>query len=397
MKTTEFLWNRDVTSDRWLTGVDSDGIEDLWLATSVGNLAALTVAIERGRSAMELMPHRGKGSKSRARPHYEPLVENTGLFRTFAGLGQGRQSYLDFATRYGPLGLELEFRPANNPTTTLHGEPLSLWREAVGTINIAVRLWDTLRTMLTHLNAEDPEALDDAAKSSSDAFKAVFSDLAELEGLSIHAALEAEATGVSESEVVVRWADPTYIGKRKDLAARIGCPISHSLTLPVDLFTRRDTRLLLPNAAIGVLTDFVDLHLRTFGSIAYSSSVRPGERGVFMSASNLLGALWLQFALSIDGNSRFERCARSGCAEWIELAPSVNRSDRRYCSPSCKNAAWRERIADALRLEAQGLTEAAIAKRMGADAGGQPVTRKQVRDWLAAGASRRRKLGGSAT
>jgi hypothetical protein len=58
---------------------------------------------------------------------------------------------------------------------------------------------------------------------------------------------------------------------------------------------------------------------------------------------SLLDALWLQFAQSLHGIDSFEQCARQGCGRWFQLAPQAKRRTAKYCSPACRNRAWRDR------------------------------------------------------
>ena len=46
----------------------------------------------------------------------------------------------------------------------------------------------------------------------------------------------------------------------------------------------------------------------------------------------LLGSMWLQFAQEVSGNRRYGVCEADQCPNWFE----VRRSDRRFCSNSCK-------------------------------------------------------------
>jgi hypothetical protein len=59
---------------------------------------------------------------------------------------------------------------------------------------------------------------------------------------------------------------------------------------------------------------------------------------------NLLGALWLQFALTIERGSDFRRCAE--CGTWFELAPGLGRSDKQFCSVRCRVRSHRKRQAE---------------------------------------------------
>jgi len=51
---------------------------------------------------------------------------------------------------------------------------------------------------------------------------------------------------------------------------------------------------------------------------------------------HLLAAMWLQFALSIDTQAQFRRCAFPECPTWFAVEPASGRSDKRFCSDTCR-------------------------------------------------------------
>jgi hypothetical protein len=113
-----------------------------------------------------------------------------------------------------------------------------------------------------------------------------------------------------------------------------------------------------------------------------------GRLNLVVEPVDLLSALWLQFARAVDGNRTYKRCERVGCSEWFELTPSVSRSDRQYCSDSCKAKAWRENVRTARRYQEQRLSVEQIVERMSTAA--DAVTSAQVEGWLNAAAKRRK-------
>jgi hypothetical protein len=56
---------------------------------------------------------------------------------------------------------------------------------------------------------------------------------------------------------------------------------------------------------------------------------------------SLIGALWLQFAQAVSGQRAFHPC--DACGRLIELHPTANRADRRYCGDACRARAYRKR------------------------------------------------------
>jgi len=67
-----------------------------------------------------------------------------------------------------------------------------------------------------------------------------------------------------------------------------------------------------------------------------------GKLRLSFNPRNLLGALWLQFALAVSGDWDFNHCEY--CGRPFLLTPSINRTNRRYCKNSCKNMAYRQRV-----------------------------------------------------
>jgi hypothetical protein len=61
---------------------------------------------------------------------------------------------------------------------------------------------------------------------------------------------------------------------------------------------------------------------------------------------NLLEAMWLQFAGSLGTDLDLFRCSRESCGHWFERAPQAKRRTAVYCSPACRNKAWRGRKSD---------------------------------------------------
>lgn len=59
--------------------------------------------------------------------------------------------------------------------------------------------------------------------------------------------------------------------------------------------------------------------------------------------SELCGALWIQFALAIDGSQNFRSC--SVCQTWFPVAAGRSRTDKEYCSDACRMRAYRKRKA----------------------------------------------------
>jgi hypothetical protein len=77
---------------------------------------------------------------------------------------------------------------------------------------------------------------------------------------------------------------------------------------------------------------------------------------------DLLGGLWLQFALAFTGNKRFEKCPN--CGEWFEVSREAARESRQYCSDTCRTTTHQKRKEDAILRYLKGELPKEIAKSL---------------------------------
>jgi hypothetical protein len=112
---------------------------------------------------------------------------------------------------------------------------------------------------------------------------------------------------------------------------------------------------------------------------------KPQERelGLYSVPKDVVGSIWLQFAEAVAGKKEFERC--EVCRTWIEKSgrgrsrkdqERKGRSDRLYCSPRCKQEAYRQRKERVLRLHAEGKKPREIAQEVG-------TTAETAKGWIA--------------
>lgn len=221
---------------------------------------------------------------------YSPLATATGLFRHFAETTPDEAGILAFANAYGSLGgtIEENLRSETAPFPRLVGEAFSEW----------VRAIDQLRTVLSAW---------DAAKASDTAFL----------GRSIH----------WNEDTVYFLSDTTY--------ERIGS----SLDDPSMGMRFEEGDLLAPAQELvrrRVNTQLVD-H-RVAPRLLWNAGE---EMDIRFNPVSLIGALWFQFARAIAGNKAFKQC--QNCKNWIEVGGDRSaRSDKKFCSPSCKAAFHRK-------------------------------------------------------
>jgi hypothetical protein len=216
---------------------------------------------------------------------YQPL-EVPALFRIFAYTPPTVEGILAFANEYGRL---------HHPTR--EGESFGDWVEPISLLRFIIELWDALQ-------AQDEEMLRQIITIRRD------------EDLGLWA---------------VDYKIPPSTGWKPDLTTYPD--ESTGFTGEGDIW----------HAALSLVRFAVDSHLegKTTPRLLYSSST--DSLAFVLLPETLLHGLWLQFALSIDGNTKFRRCR--SCQTWFVISPDANRVTREYCSDACRARAYRNRKA----------------------------------------------------
>jgi hypothetical protein len=88
---------------------------------------------------------------------------------------------------------------------------------------------------------------------------------------------------------------------------------------------------------------------------------------------DLLAFCWLQFAHAVEGDKAYRQCER--CRRWFESGGRAARSDKRFCSPTCKSAAHQKKQTLARRLRREGKTLRDIAAQIN-------VKQKVLKGWI---------------
>lgn len=254
-----------------------------WGAADFG-YTCVTATLESGKKArvLVMIPKRVTGgSISFTGPDYNYFETHPTLFRVFAETPPTEKGIIQFANKYGQLGLTVKAHQASE--VIYDCERVEEWVNQINAMRESVELWETLRS-------------DNAA----------------------------------DDQKAIGW-------------QRLSQTLNHYLADNTAL----STQYLL-------------------------SDSRPR---CYIAARNLAGALWLQLARGIDGNMHYIRCRT--CARWMEISLQSTgfRTNRDYCSDACRSRAYRERQAEAHRLQKDGMEIKVIAKRLRTDV-------KTVKGWL---------------
>jgi hypothetical protein len=258
---------------------------------------------------------------------YAPLIDETGLFRSFADTSADADGVLAFTSRYGLLGVSpvavtsptvLPVRAGSREVkaTLAAGELLTAWQAEIAAMREFVTLWDLIE-------ANDTGAL---------------------------------ATFIRWNELGVFYvtAAGTDLIAQSPTRYKSGDVIGPARAIVLREINRRLDGLVSPRVLI---------------------DVESSERGLYFVPQSLIGALWLQFARAVAEKNEFRRCR--ACRKWFEVSLDAHVTVRRlYChGDNCRAAAYRQRKADARQMYADGVRVPEIAKRLG-------TTSATVKTWI---------------
>ena len=257
---------------------------------------------------------------------YEPLAEQPGLFLRFTDLAETEEAVVAFASRFGPLVRpHLPVRPPWNPKTLVPGTRLK-WRPEI-------RILKEVVTLHAAIDSQDFHAID---------------GLLDWAGTSV----TLRTGGTWRLSRIHLTAGETTLSARLAVAKRVR---DHA----VDSAFQTRATLRLPDRAP-----------------AYRPKMSDGK--VQLVPVNLLGAMWLQFAVAIEDGNRYKRCEARNCPlEWFKVSGLRGvREDAEFCSPKCRHTAYRDRKNRATEMHRSGVPISQIAKSLKTDT-------QRVRTWTA--------------
>jgi hypothetical protein len=287
---------------------------------------------------------------------YEPLTEELGLFRTFAETPQTPEGVLDFANRYGCLGVgqPMPGRPLIDPATEPGSqvllavpplEPLAMWLEFIRWVQEMVGIWDATQ-------GKDPKALAGVVEEDADCFRVV-----------VRRDLPTVGVAPSPWDIKRLWETTSDWEERST-------------------FEKDDPVLGEPPTATGaarfLLSIVLGYELKVAAVPCLVWDAKKQQPSLRVRPSSLWGAIMVQFAQAVAGDKKHRRCPV--CGRWFELGQPdesgrQSRADKLTCSPSCRTRGYRVRQDRARALHAEGWSPKRIAKELGSD-----VT--TVRAWL---------------
>ena len=276
---------------------------------------------------------------------YQPLVDATGLFRTFAAVKPTKNGVLAFASEYGLLGIPpyLDPDPREVPDSLageqVVGEWLSAWIAHILVIKdaVEVEVWDLVAK-------KDERGLKKLQRSRK---------------------LFTEPTAH-------RGAEPAAVEPQHD------ADTSDGFAYRRDYFQPPKSASLLEEAW-GFVMDAINQHLVKTG-VEMTMRWDRDERNArfYVAPTSLLAAMWVQFTEAVSEQKTYERCRQCGTPFEVSTAQTGARTNRRFCSDEHKNQFHYEKRTRARRLRDQGATLKEIADEY-------ETTVAAVKKWLATG------------
>jgi hypothetical protein len=269
---------------------------------------------------------------------YHPLADDSALFRNFAAIGLDLDAILAFARTHGALTRDgfsaLAIKHRSNPRfgkSTCKGETFGFWRTSVREIRNAIEIWDAIRTENTELLGRHF-----LWRTDGEGNGVYFSSLPD------RSPSEVEALAIEFGEVEYFAIATDQLNKTLLSRFTVGDVIAPALW-----YLQRKIKAKLEKNLSGEVDWNYASKRMTFGMIP----------------NDLLGAVWLQFAVGIDAALEYRSCKT--CKKWYALTPEVARKTRQFCSNACKIRDYRSKQDEARRLVAAGKKYREIAKRLG--------------------------------
>ena len=232
---------------------------------------------------------------------YRPFDEQTGLFRKFSAV-RSSADVVAFANHFGPLGADLSIAivdgvagdPSKMGLELYWAEPIAQWLAEAEEMARIISLWDLIRA------------------GDRNVFVAT---------LTRGAARLRIKTGQPDYKHIEKdW----VLAKAKENSKRF------------QEVSRTDTH----DWPQLLLKQWIDRGVR--GRTAFGVSGKDLKATV--TPNGLIGALWLQASLAIDGNVDFQQCRE--CGDWFGISAEHARPEKLFCSNACRMRAYRLRKKD---------------------------------------------------
>lgn len=274
---------------------------------------------------------------------YRPFVDAPALFREFAALPLHPASIAAFTNQWGDLGGNewLMFCAVDQVGERARaegyfaGEPLVFWFDAISEMKLAVDIWTAV------LGGREDQLADHVVWDSSEGVRWRLgpSGSAELDWASLEDRTESEAELIALYEQ--HLAEPSLATGADVSLGHLDIASERHHPERIDVLREARSAFM---AARFLVQDLVNAALIGCVDPVLHFAEIEAAQGIRMKPTGLLAAMWLQFALAIDGNIDFRQC--TVCRSWFEIAPGRGRPEKSYCSDACRMRAYRKRKAE---------------------------------------------------
>jgi len=250
---------------------------------------------------------------------YQPLKREPALFRRFAAQRDTEDAFAEFAARYGDLddggvvvvddhlATSEEIASSDPFLVYSEGRSLQIWRGHRRMLAFAVRLWDAI-------NEGKADAL-----IGTDLLVKPYDSLVE--------------PGKPAPKYMV-WTRTA--SAQRDLGLTTPQTFDEEFEPATPLM-----KASLPEAAArAALANLVSEMCATVRVVMRVTSAQPGGLRLTFEVRSLIAAMWLQFALAVDGQREYRPCPV--CGDWWDATEA--RSDRKTCSDRCRKRMHRQAV-----------------------------------------------------
>ena len=284
---------------------------------------------------------------------YSPLEDKPALFQHFAHTVATREAICLFANEHGPLGAHR--RTVKILGTERIGEPFDMWKNEIRRMRYAVDVWEAVR-------GNDWKRLRRWIRLNFDRkgrFQGAWFRRFEADRTAGNLPEKDRPPSPGEERLIV--------GEGQPLARYVPPGTRHHEDL-------QRVGLFYVQAEINKQLDDHSTGLR----LLFNPETDTCEQRAV--PTNLLGAMWSQFAQDVTGNKKRGYGGCVVCGAWFEMA----RPHAKYCSARCRVQNHRNRRVEACRRDGGGISHDEIAADLG-------TTVETVSGWVDAAEEKRKQ------
>jgi hypothetical protein len=241
----------------------------------------------------------GRRVGQRGDREYSPISDEPALFQTFAHLAPDLESILAFANKFGWLGYSVPTQYATAEFDRVPcGDTSHHWINEIAKMQRLTDLW-------TDIQNNDRQRLNQAIRWENES-----------------AFFDNRPRPLRRSSQLSLWPPEQYV-QHQIIPSETDVINKHNAAHTARIYLKQQIN-------------------RAIDTRVSPRLVWQGSRLVLsFQTMGLRAALWLQFALAVQGDFPFDKCAE--CSTYFQVGRKTGRTDKKYCSDACRSAAYRKR------------------------------------------------------